>query len=74
MDKRVAAVKMRNITKTFGPIIANDNVRLTIYKGEILADVSRNSESNNNRRARGDDRSRRDHDRPRRNRGEGSNR
>ena len=55
---------------TYGKI----GVKVWIYKGEILADVSRNSESNNNRRARGDDRSRRDHDRPRRNRGEGSNR
>ena len=55
---------------TYGKI----GVKVWIYKGEILADVSRNSESNNNRRARGDDRSRRDHDRPRRNRGDGSNR
>ncbi|MBP5236444.1 MAG: 30S ribosomal protein S3 [Clostridia bacterium] len=55
---------------TYGKI----GVKVWIYKGEILADVSRNSESNYNRRARGDDRSRRDHDRPRRNRGEGSNR
>ena len=55
---------------TYGKI----GVKVWIYKGEILADVSRNSESNYSRRARGDDRSRRDHDRPRRNRGEGSNR
>ena len=56
---------------TYGKI----GVKVWIYKGEILADVSRNSEkSNDKRRQRGDDRSRRDHDRPRRNRGEGSNR
>ena len=56
---------------TYGKI----GVKVWIYKGEILADVSRNSEKGNDkRRQRGDDRPRRDHDRPRRNRGEGSNR
>ena len=42
MEKRVAAVKMRNITKTFGPVIANDNVWLDIYKGEILSLLGEN--------------------------------
>ena len=42
MDKRVAAVKMRDITKTFGPVIANDHVRLNIYKGEILSLLGEN--------------------------------
>ena len=37
MEKRVAAVKMRNITKTFGSSVANDHAKLTIYKGEILS-------------------------------------
>ncbi len=56
---------------TYGKI----GVKVWIYKGEILADVSRNSEKGNDkRRQRGDDRPRRDNDRPRRNRGEGSNR
>ena len=36
-DTKVAAVSMKNITKTFGSVIANDKVNLDIYKGEILS-------------------------------------
>ena len=42
MDKKTAAVSMRNITKTFGTITANSDVSLDIYKGEILALLGEN--------------------------------
>ncbi len=42
LETKVAAVKMRNITKTFGSVIANDEVWMDIYKGEILALLGEN--------------------------------
>ena len=36
MNKPIA-LEMKGVTKTFGSIVANNNVDLTVYKGEILA-------------------------------------
>lgn len=35
-------LEMKNITKAYGPVLANDNVSLTLNKGEILAVVGEN--------------------------------
>ena len=37
MEKKTPAVKMRNISKRFGSIQANDKCWLDVYRGEILA-------------------------------------
>ena len=42
MDERLPAVKMRNITKRFGEVLANDKCWLDIYRGEILAMLGEN--------------------------------
>ena len=42
MEDKIPAVKMRNITKRFGPVVANDKCWLDIYRGEILALLGEN--------------------------------
>ncbi len=37
-----AAIELRNITKTFGKIVANKDVCLTVYQGEILSILGEN--------------------------------
>ncbi len=38
----VAAIELRNITKSFGSVVANKNVSLTVNKGEILSILGEN--------------------------------
>lgn len=42
METKTEAVSMRNITKAFGSVIANEKVNLDIYKGEILSLLGEN--------------------------------
>ncbi|MBQ7714446.1 MAG: ATP-binding cassette domain-containing protein, partial [Clostridia bacterium] len=41
MDQ-IPAIELKNITKTFGKIVANNNVSLTVNRGEILAILGEN--------------------------------
>jgi len=40
--EKTAAVTLKNISKAFGSTVANDNVSMDIYKGEILAILGEN--------------------------------
>ena len=39
---KTAAIELKNITKTFGPVVANKNVNLTVNRGEILSILGEN--------------------------------
>lgn len=40
--KETFAIECKGITKTFGPVVANDNIELTVKSGEILALLGEN--------------------------------
>ncbi len=42
MENKEPGVKMRNVSKSFGTVLANDKVWLDIYRGEILALLGEN--------------------------------
>ena len=42
MENRELAISMKNITKTFGSTVANKDVNLDVYKGEILSLLGEN--------------------------------
>lgn len=41
-NQKQIALEMRNVTKTFGKVVANNHVDLTVYRGEILAILGEN--------------------------------
>ena len=42
MEKAIPAIELKHISKTFGSIVANKNVSLTVYNGEILSVLGEN--------------------------------
>ena len=38
----VPAIELRGITKTFGDVIANQDISLSVYRGEILSILGEN--------------------------------
>lgn len=41
-NEKEIAISLKNLTKTFGPVVANRDVSMDIYKGEILALLGEN--------------------------------
>ncbi|MBE7010973.1 MAG: ABC transporter ATP-binding protein [Ruminococcaceae bacterium] len=40
--EKIPAIELRNITKTFASVVANEDINLTLYRGEILALLGEN--------------------------------
>ena len=40
--ERTEAIRLVGVTKTFGSIVANKDVNMTVYRGEILAILGEN--------------------------------
>ena len=41
-EQKSAAIELRNITKTFGKVVANKNISLRVNRGEILSILGEN--------------------------------
>ena len=41
-EEKIPVVEMKNITKKFGDFVANNNIDLTVYKGEVHALLGEN--------------------------------
>ncbi len=42
MDAKTPAIELKNITKTFGKVVANKDICLTVHRGEILSVLGEN--------------------------------
>ena len=42
IDYNHKSIQMKNITKKFGDFVANDNINLTVHKGEVHALLGEN--------------------------------
>ncbi len=40
--ERTCAIELRNITKSFGKVVANDHINMNLYRGEILSLLGEN--------------------------------
>ena len=47
------AVRLQHVTKTFGPVVANKDVSLSVRRGEILALLGENGSGKTTRDLRG---------------------
>ena len=48
MKKEAMAIELKQITKTFGSVVANNKIDLSVKQGEILALLGENGSGKNN--------------------------